>query len=503
MLSKFGPLQTIKDFWDKLNSTQRFVTALFVSMSLAVMAVVAVIAARPQTSVLFSNLQPEDSGAIISKLQESKIPYEVDGTAIKVPSGKVHELRMQLAGQGLPQSGNIGFELFDKTSFGMTEFSQRIEKQRALQGELSRTLDEIDGVMESKVMIATPEPSVFSEKDKDPTASVLLKVRPGRTLDPNQIAAIVHLVSSSVENLKPDHVTVTDTNGNLLSESYDDSAGVDPQLSASQLKIKREHESQLQKNIQSMLESVLGANKAVVRVSAHMNFDKTETDQEDYKPLEKNAGVLLSSERTTETYGGGGAGPITVGIKPSANAKGAGSYNRLETNEKYQVSKETRHIVKSPGEIDKLSVAVLVDAKVDPSKLTDIRSAVSAAAGIDVRRGDVISVSSIAFDDSAQKKEDKELQSMERQSTYWNIGKIVGGVLILLLFLFILNNVLKQVKISLPQPVIVQELAQTELAMPEGVVAPIEIGVGHKVQDLAQSQPEEIAQVIRKWMSEN
>ncbi|HOK54793.1 MAG TPA: flagellar basal-body MS-ring/collar protein FliF, partial [Armatimonadota bacterium] len=397
-LSKLGPMQAIAKFWGTLNSTQRFITAIFISTSVVLLLVVSLVATKPKMAVLFTGLESGDSGAIVAKLQESKIPYEVDGTAIKIPANKVHETRMQLASQGLPESSNVGFEIFDKSSFGMTEFSQRVSYQRALQGELSRTIDQLDGVMQSKVLISIPEESVFADEKKQPKASVQLKLRPGSQMGSDQVAGIVRLVSSAVEGLTPNQVAVVDTNGNLLSEPTDEATGLDPRLNASQLRLKRAYEHQVQQDIQSMLERVLGPNKSVVRVNAKINFDRKEKNSELYEPVEGNKGILLSEDRTEEAYSeaDGRVGGI-VGVRPALNPDssvtevtpvGEGGYQRVESSAKYEVSKTTEHVITAPGQVEKMSVAVMVDGKVDASKIPSIQNAVAAAAGIELERGD-------------------------------------------------------------------------------------------------------------------
>jgi len=510
MDQKVGPFQAIARFWGTLSGSQRFVTAAFLSLSVVLLGVVSMIAAKPRMEVLYSGLQPSDAGAVVAKLQENKVPYEVDGSVIKVPQKHVHEMRMQLASQGIPQGGSVGFEIFDKSSLGMTEFSQRVSYQRALQGELSRTIDQLDGVEQSRVHIAIPEPSVFSDKEKDATASVVVKLRPGSRLGSDQVGGIVHLVSSAVAGLKANQVTVVDTNGNLLSESGDEATGLDPRLSASKLRLKREVEAQMEKDIDSMLERVLGANKAVVRVNAKMNFDRRETSSETFTPAGTNAGVLTNEQKLEESYAGGsgttggavGVGSILRQGGAVSSPTGKGGYQRVETTNKYEVSKTTEHVVKAPGEIEQLSVAVMVDGTVDGAKIATIRSAVSAACGIDTLRKDQIIVESIQFDTSAVKNEEKEMASIAAKSGYMGAAKTVGAILLLLVFLMFLKKTLKQVNISIaPQPTIVQEIGGPQPMAGQAFDAAASGGRARPTT--AEAPPEEVAQVLRKWMSES
>ena len=513
MEEKLGPLQALGKFWGTLNPTQRFISAAFLSLSVVLLVIVSIVATRPHMGVLFSGLEPDDAGTIIAKLQENDIPYEVDGSAIKVPEKRVHEMRMQLASQGLPQGSSVGFEIFDKSNLGMTEFSQRMSYQRALSGELSRTINQLEGVIASRVHIAVPEPSVFTDKDKAATASVVVKLRPGGKLGSDQVGGIVHLVSSAVEGLKPNHVTVVDTNGNLLSEASDESTGLDPRLSASQLRLKRDHEQQMEKNIQSMLERVLGSNKAIVRVNAKINFDRRETSSTVYQPLGGTGnGVLLSEQKLDEAYGSGsGTTGGVVGARarlrpgggPTTTAAGEeGGYRRSETNSKYEVSKITEHVIKAPGEVERVSVAVMVDGKVDASKIPAIRNAVATAAGIDLAGKDKITVESVDFDDSAVKQEEKELKAIASRSTYLSAAKTAGAVILLVVFLFFLRGLLSRINVSIPESVTVQEIPAGQAAAMSQAYRHMAGGGNGGAQPGPQAPPEEVAQVVRKWMTE-
>ncbi len=512
--TKFGPIQAMTRFWGTLSNTQRFVTAVFIAVSLALLLVVSVIATKPKMAVLFSGLESNDAGTIVSKLQEKSIPYELTngGSVIKVPEKDVHEMRLSMATAGLPQGGTVGFEIFDKTSFGLTSFTQRVSYQRALQGELSRTIGQLDMVDQARVHLAIPEKKLFDRDDSHTSASVILKLRAGNELGSEQVAGIVHLVSAAVEGLDSKNVSVVDTAGNVLSEPTDDATGADPRLSASQLALRRGYEQQSQKDLQSMLERVLGPNKAVVRVSAKMNFDRTETASETYQPGGAGRGVLASEEATQETYGSGPGGPPSGA---PVGAKGNG-YNRVETNSKYQVSKTTERVVRSPGYVEQVSVAVMLDEKVDAAKIPAVRNAVQAAVGADPTRGDKVIVESVPFDNSAVEKEEKAFQAAARGDTIFSGLKTVGGVLLLFGFLFMLSRMLRKVEIGMPsQPALqmssgAQYSGGSQTVMPAAESAdaygqgPIVQGGDDKLlEGLRQKQPDEVAKIVRAWMAES
>ncbi|MDO8585660.1 MAG: flagellar basal-body MS-ring/collar protein FliF [Armatimonadota bacterium] len=538
--SKLGPVQAVSQFWKSLTSPQKLITAMFVAAAVVLMGVVSVVAARPRMEVLFSGLQAEDAGAIVAKLQERKIDYQIDsgGSAIMVPAKNVHELRMQMAADRLPQGGVVGFEIFDKTNLGMTEFAQRLQYQRALQGELARTINQIDRVSQARVHIAIPERNLFDKEEKHPQASIVVKLKPGGTLAEDQVAGIVHLVASAVEGLEPNNVTIIDTRGNVLSEANDSNSPFDARLSATQLHVKQSHERDLQKNIESMLERVLGPNKAIVRVSAKVNFDQKETSCETFEPVKAGAqrgtttetgqsvdgykGVLTSEQRMQETYapgsGPGAASPMVGGAPGrvggiagvTSNTRPGGTvtasetsngYTREETTSKYEVSKTTEHVVQTPGAIEQISVAVMLDHKVGLDQVPAIRRVVEASAGIDAKRGDKVIVESVPFDDTAAKEEDKEMAAVASRETYTSVGKTALGVLLLGGFLFFLKGMLRQVKIGAPelnpgQPRRQQTaVAAALIPMAAGVsAAPVPTGP-------REQTPEDVAQVVKEWLS--
>jgi flagellar M-ring protein FliF len=231
----------------------------------------------PDYQVLFSNLSPEDAGEMANKLKEKKVPYQVTGggTTLLVPREQVYDLRLTLAADGLPKGGGVGFEVFDRTNFGVTDFVQKLNYQRALQGELSRTIKQIREIDQVRVHIVTPKESLFTEEQKKATASVLIKTRSGMTLGAAQVDGIVRLVASSVEGLEPGNISVVDTSGKVLSKRAE--AGLVGQLTNSQLDHQRNIEEGIKRKVQGMLEEVLGMSRAIARVSAEIDYQEVET----------------------------------------------------------------------------------------------------------------------------------------------------------------------------------------------------------------------------------
>lgn len=257
---------------------------LIVAGSAAVAVMVALIlwAKAPDYRTLFSNLSDQDGGAIVSQLTQMNIPYrfsEASG-AIEVPADKVHELRLRLAQQGLPKGGAVGFELLDQEKFGISQFSEQVNYQRALEGELSRTIETIGPVKGARVHLAMPKPSLFVREQKSPSASVTVNLLPGRALDEGQISAIVHLVSSAVAGLPPGNVTLVDQGGHLLTQS--NTSGRD--LNDAQLKYASDVEGRIQRRIEAILSPIVGNGNIHAQVTAQLDFASKEQTEEQYRP---------------------------------------------------------------------------------------------------------------------------------------------------------------------------------------------------------------------------
>ena len=359
---------------------------------------------------LFSNLSAEDAGGIVARLQEKKIPYKVSrsGDAVLVPEEHISELRIDLAVSGLPRGGGVGFEIFDNKNFGVTDFVQQLNYQRALQGELTRTINGLDEVQQSRVHIVLPRQSLFVEEQERPTASVIIKPRAGRNLRPSQVEGIVALVSSSVEGLLPEGVMVVDSSGNILSTVRATDESSFSKRASSQIEYQRGIEKDLANRIQSMLGKVVGEGKVVAKVSAALDFSVVEKTEEAYDPEEP---VVRSMRRKSQKSGVPGAwGESTV--SPTGGGDVSSRMGREETNEviNYEINRVVSKTVMPVGEVEKLSVAVLVDgiySKDDKGgeefqprsgeELKTLEILVKKSVGFDAVRGDQVAVTSIPF----------------------------------------------------------------------------------------------------------
>ncbi len=372
----------------------------------------------PDYGVLFSNVGDQDAGQVIAKLKADGVPYKLGpgGKSILVPEDKVHETRLQMAMVNLP-GGTVGFELFDKTNLGISDFVQELNYQRALQGELSRTIMQLEEVEQARVHIVMPKESVFIEDQKEPTASVVLKMRSSLTMGRKQIQGIVHLVASSVPSLKPGNVTVIDNQGNVLSiGSGDDSIA---SLSSTQYEMVQNVEKYMESKAQTMLDKVLGPQRSIVRVSVDLDFSQIKTEKETFDP-----DAVVRSEQTTSINSSGGAG----GEEETENN---GTYNKDETVNNYEVGKTVQQIVQEVGDIKRMSVAVVLDGKYKASeanpeektyiprndeeiqKLTDL---VQQSVNFNIDRGDEIKIQNIPFDTTYQDELRKELDESEKKA---------------------------------------------------------------------------------------
>ncbi len=352
--------------FSKFSINQRMIILVALAGSVAGLIALALWTQQPDMQVLFTNLNSEDASSIIDKLKESKTPYDTTGggATILVPTAQVHDLRLTLASQGIPKGGGVGYEIFDRTSIGMSEFVQKLNYRRALQGELARTIAQMPEVERARVHLAIPERRLFAAEQERPRASVVVSLRNAQVLSKGQVQGVVHLVASSVEGLQARDITVVDGHGHLLSSTaQDETAG----LTNTQLEYQRTIEKDIEGRIQSMLERIVGLNKAEVRVSSLIDFRKVETTEERYDP---NGQVVRSEQRGQEKANGvngmsGGVPGVQSNVPPGTEAEATPtSSNATQTKNEtvnYEISRTVSRIVEPIGSIKKLSVAVLVD----------------------------------------------------------------------------------------------------------------------------------------------
>jgi flagellar M-ring protein FliF len=521
-------VQRVKAIWGRLSQNQK-VAVMFVGMA-AVIAVGMLLLWRPPKNydVAFSNLSSDDAAAIVDQLNGQSIPYELsaDGTTIKVPSSEVANVRLSAASNGLPKGGGVGFELFDKSSFGITEFAQQVNYQRALEGELQRTINKIDSVASSRVHIVIPQETLFTEDQQPTTAAVVVQFKPGGALSAAQIKGVTHLVASSVPGLVPQNLTVVDTDGDPIWSGEDEANSM--ASAGDTFTMQKKYESDLARQLGSMVDQVVGPGHAAVRVNAVLNWDERTIDSETYSP-DGQQGQIRSQQETTQTSTGSttgasgvpgtdsNTGTDTQTFQEGDNATSGTQSESKDVTTNYELSKRTEHVVQAPGQVERLSVAVVLNQKqVDPVVTQQIQGVIAAAAGIDANRGDTISVSAVPFSDA--QVADTSSGGSTLLDRALDILKIVGMIAVPLVAIFFARRTLLQGKpqdlhpaltrpFSGPDPSqMTNRISMTEVPttppMPMHAVRP-QSSAQQQVAALAESDPAQLAALVRMWMNED
>jgi flagellar M-ring protein FliF len=511
----------------------------------------------PDYRVLFSNYSDRDGGAIVASLQQLNIPYKFaeGGTAILVPSNQVYDARLKLAAQGLPKGGSVGFELMENQKLGISQFLEQVNFQRALEGELARSIQSVSSVQSARVHLALPKASVFVRDQQKPTASVLLNLHPGRILDQQQVSAIVHLVASSVPELSPKSVTIVDQAGNLLSDTTKPMGA--NALDPTQLKYVQELQQSIVKRIESIITPIVGPSNVRAEATADVDFSHSEQAAEVYKPNLSPESSSIRSQQTNETHSQGNTtpsgipgalsnqppapstAPLTAPQTATTNPQGAGAAgaqaasaaataaagnSHRETTVNYEVDKTIRYVQQPMGGIKRLSVAVVVNYKREADKagkvttraLTDaektqITELVKEAMGYNKDRGDTIDVVNTPF--AGEEKEIvPEVPLTKRATNYatenaMQIGRWIGGAALLLyLFFGVLRPMLKRLGRSMQQPVQTHTMEEEEDSVTLSQAEPM----GKKprtyqdnldaAKQLARDDPKVVANIIKGWV---
>ena len=439
-------------FWKK-QSIGKQITIVSLILSMLILTPVLVNWANtPSYSVAYTGLSEADAAQIVQKLDENNITYQLNGSGtIEVPSDQVYTTRLMMARDGLPQSSTVGYELFSGTSMlGMTEFSQKVNYQRAIEGELERTIGSIEAAKAVRVHLVIPEKSLLTSDQSLTTASVTIQINPGKVLDASQVRAITHLVASSVEGLKPENVVVVDSNGNLLASGTGSEDEMSMTIKDDQRAIELAYATEVQKRVQSILDKILGPNRSVVQATVEMDWTQREVTSNTFSPTEvaiRSSQIINESSNSGGTTGGvpGAASNLPTPVATTTGTD-ATAYQRNEETLNYEVSQVQSHEVIAPGEVSRVSVSVMVDGITDPTQLEIIKSAVQAAAGIDSTRGDQIVVESFAFDRTALDELSAELAKQQQQELYLQIAMGVGAALVVLALLFFILRMINNTR---------------------------------------------------------
>jgi len=476
-------------------------------------------AAAPSWVPLFTNLEAEEAAEVTDQLDSMGVAYQLAdaGGTIMVERDVVYETRLDLSAQGLPRVGGDGWNLIDEQGLTTSEFRQRVDYQRAMEGELARTIAAMAPVETATVHLVMPEDDLFSGDEVHPSASVLVEPAPGEALGSSQVQAILHLVASSVEGMTPEQVTVADTEGRVLSAAGAD--GVDLAAGEQRLTQKAAYEAAVAGSIEALLEPVTGAGKARVVVSADLDFDQRQRTSETF--AEPGTSPVVSESSSTESYLNGGqvvGGVLGPDAVPVPEGEGS-QYDREEASRTFAVDKVTEQVKAAPGNVERLSVAVLVDESAGVNT-GDIADLVRAGAGLVAERGDTIQVDAMAFTDVGAVDAVEGTTSEDGGDDMVLTLARTGGVLALVaLVLFLAHRSARRstlarypVAIPLPSPAdeaeallagLAEELergsAAAELAPAE---PPRQVVLHGQIGELIDRQPEDVAAVLRTWLAD-
>jgi flagellar M-ring protein FliF len=490
-------------------------------------------AASPNYRVLFTNLSDRDGGAIIASLAQMNIPYRNgDGGVLLVPADKVHEARLKLASQGLPKGSLVGFEIMETQKFGVTQFQEQVNYQRGLEGELARSIQALAPVAQARVHLALPKASGFLREKQPPTASVLLQLHPGRTLDRTQVAGIVHLVSSSVPELATKNVSVVDQSGNLLASDRTTAAGLD----AAQLDYVTQIEANTIKRIEDILEPILGRGNVRAQVTADIDFTQVEATSETYTPNQgADAKASIRSSTTSESMQPGPVTPQGVpgamsnqppvpptapinGNAPALNPQPAAANStpstRREATTNFEVDKNVRHTRQATGQVRRLTAAVVVNHRtaaaadgaaaqstpLSEKEIQNITALARDAMGFNAQRGDSLNVVNAAF--SQPELAPAQPLPLWKQPDTVAMGKEVGkAALFLLLTLIVVFGVVRPALKSIGSPPKPQPLPNTPPAGTGAATAELGLSPVDQVRQLARHDPATVANVVKTWVA--
>ena len=526
-------------FWQRQKTSQKITLIAMVLACAILIPILITWATKTTYAVAFSGLNETDAGAIVDELSAQGIPYKLDGSStILVPTDKVYEVRIQMASAGLPQTGStVGYELFSESSLGMTEFTQKVNYQRAVEGELERTISSLNAIEAVSVHIVQPEKSLLSSTQQEPTASIMVKTKSGASLSSNQVKAMTHLVAASIEGLKAENVVVVDSEGNMLASGA--VIGADGATSAvsdarrsAELAVARD----IQIKVQELLDSVLGPDKSIVQASVVLDWTQREMTSNTFEP---NPEAVVSSQTITESYttngsdvsGIPGADSNLPGATDATTGEtGTTNYQKTETTTNYEITSMQSHEVVEPGQIEQISVSVLVDSIDDTQQMDVIRNAVSAAVGIDSERGDSISVESIVFDRTFYTTQAEEMETAAKTSSYIQYAKIGGAVLLFVVLLLYIQRLLKNLKLAssdawvpvmknvtdnalklqtVATPMISPTITPIEqpvsqvVAPPRPVISAEDEQMQKVMMRLSEESPASVAEIIQLWLAED
>jgi flagellar M-ring protein FliF len=434
--------EDLKKFWGGLDIPQKFGIIALTVITMVVATYFLVKAMEPNWAVLYTDLSEPDAVAITESLKKNGYTYKIadDQKTILVPASQKDDLRVFVAENDLIKNSTPGFELLDDLQLGSTDFKNKLTRQRIFQGELTRSIEKMNGIKNARLQIAEPDRSIFEENDEAPTASVMLILDPGYKLKSSQVKAIKNLVAYGIPRMTPDKVFITDQNGNSL----EDETGKNSNDMES---FKQNFETDTATKITTVLEKIMGKGNATVQVSADINFDSAKSTIESYVPLnDKGQGVLTTSQTEDENYTNPNGQATTPA--PAAGNKNL-NYTKQKSSTNYSVSKEVKQVIYAPGTVKRMTIAVAVNKVLTVKEKEEIQNLILSASGADYNRGDVITVSSLQFeslaeDKVAQDQMEKDLAT-ENNIEFWTtkVGPLAVVLILGLTALLIIKGLFK------------------------------------------------------------
>ncbi len=459
--------QKLTEISSRLSLGQKISIGVVLILTIGVIAAISISSSGTKMGYVFTNLSTEDAASITEALTKEKIPYQIDagGTAIKVPAEKVMDVRLKLAGEGLPKGGGVGYEIFDSRDVTtLTDFTEHVNMVRAIQGELQRTISSLAPVKSARVHIVIPKESMFVQDQKEPTASVVLNLHQGRSLSQKHVDSIIHLVASSVEGMKADKVTVVDNSGAILSGGESDTEG----LSGKKLVYKKSVEKDLENNILKLIGPIVGDGKARVSVNTEIDFDQAERAEEVYNPnitaVRSETKMEESKENGTNQPGGvaGAEANLPGRAGQAVTAENASKSTLEKSTTNYEINKTVRKVKENVGSLKKVTVSVVLDGiekkigkkteivPISDTQLKSIEELVKNAIGFDVARGDRIVVNSIPF--AIPKEIDDKVPVYQEILDYALKFNFVPWLLVFAFLFFVGIKLLKSIRAVAPVP---------------------------------------------------
>jgi len=503
---------------DRLRALLKGHWSLVVGVVVALVALTALVlvATRPAMVPLFTGLALEDAAAIVERLREGNVPFQMgeQGDSILVPASRLHEVRMMVAATGLPTGGVVGLESLDGASWASTDVERQARLVQALQGELTRTILQIRGVEAARVHIVLPRESIFAGQSRPSAAAVMVDMRPGHTLSRDQVQAMTHLVTGAVPDLDPGRVTVLDSRGQLLSAAVYPEAG--PGLLQSQTELRHSLEVRLAGEVQAMLEQVMGPGNALVTVRVDLDFDRRETEQVLLQPASEP--LVRSRQEIREAFQGtgvppGGGMPGTATNLPGASipvyamggaAGGESEWERTQTVVNYEFSQTVERVVEAPGQVSRISASVVLNRETTPEEEGAVARLAGAALGLDPDRGDELVVVGMPFDTSLADQLREGLGQPRPAPLPWWWAAAGGAFLLILAMALAARSRARHRRRPALAVATGEQLAPAlaaQAAPPPGAAA----GRGNlaELAELARQKPETVARLLRTWISDN